>query len=169
MIWAAALAAIGTAGLAAEPPGRSDVKVSGCLQRLSADPQTGTKVPSGFALMNAGDTPFGGSAGPDSTEDLAARAGAAAEHPSQDAGHPPEFGQKAGGSGLRSGIKYFLEGGSDLQQHVGQRVEVLGTLLQATATPPQTSGAGRSSSPASEPQRLRVRAIRTIAKSCGPV
>ena len=69
---------------------------------------------------------------------------------------------------MSPGLTYLLETGNtnDLTAHAGERVELRGTLLPAQTKMPLMPDTARGGPPTNLPQRLRVNAVRTIAKDC---
>jgi hypothetical protein len=160
-----AAAGQGTAGAsAADPASRNanEVTIIGCLQRDRGNALVGVKSPSGFVLMNASSSPYGGSAGTSGAERSAPGNTGAADGSRPRSGDPPP--SPAGGAGVSPGLTYLLEGG-DLAAHAGERVEVRGTLHPAVDKVPLVPKTARAGAPAN-PQRLRVVSVRSIAKDC---
>jgi hypothetical protein len=122
--------------------------------------------PSGFVLMNASNSPFGGSAGTGGVEQSAPSGPPAEGSPSQgrsgDSRPAP-----AGGAGVSPGLTYLLEGGTDVAAYVGQRIEVRGTLQAAAGTekPALLPRMARGGAPSS-PQRIRIASVRSVGKDC---
>jgi hypothetical protein len=145
--------------------GTNEVTIIGCVQREKGNAALGSKAPSGFLLMNASSSPYGGSAGGGSVEQSPAASGPAGTG----SGSQPRSGDATpapgGGAGVSPGITYLLEG-EGIEAYAGQRVEVRGTLqAAASGKPPLVPGMQRSGAPAS-PQGLKVASLRPIAKDC---
>jgi hypothetical protein len=139
----------------------NEVTVAGCLQRDRGDALTGVRTPSGFVLMNASNSPFGGSAGA-SDANLPVTTGSAKANTQPRSGDSTFEG---GGAGASPGLIYVLEGGNDLAAYAGERVEVRGTLHSAPGKGPFTPERPRMGAP-NTPHWLRVRSVRSIGKDC---
>ena len=145
--------------------GDASVTVIGCVQRERRNPILGVSSPSGFVLMNASTSAFGGSVDHD-PETPTATGGATPAPPAADP--RPRSGDetppRAGGAGISPGLTFLLDGG-DIAPHAGQRVEVRGTLQPTKTKLPLMKDSARSGSP-NLPQRLVVASIKTLAKDC---
>jgi hypothetical protein len=136
-----------SAALAGPQTSTTDAVITGCLQRApSALAKEGQ-----FVLMNAGNSPMG------SAVDTPAVT------PAEPARGPEPLEKRTGGAGVRQetgGVTYLLQGGTDLESKVGQRVEVVGTIG------PQITAKPRRPTMKQPIQKVQVKQLRAIAPSC---
>ena len=164
----------GSPGASPQPPSdrpaAQSMTVTGCLQAASdaaggapaaaAEPAApGAKAAGGFVLTNV--TPAGSMAG-GSTAPGAKTPGAATGTTGAGA---------TGTSGSSAASRYRLTGGENLQQYVGQKVEVTGSVAggagSSSTTPPAAgSPAGASASGRSQDQAFRVASVRPTGDKC---
>src|SRR3954471_16666373 len=166
-VWPACVAAA-TASVGASQASQSSATVTivGCVQREQSTASLGVKSPSGFLLMNASNSPFGGGL-PNDPEKPTATAGAQQAQGGADAqarSGDPEPG-RAGGAAVSPGLTYLLDG-KNIDRHAGERVEVRGTLQPTTTKLPLMKDSARGGAPANLPQRLVVQSLRTLSKDC---
>jgi hypothetical protein len=162
------------------------ITVTGCLQKSDQPGAVGTTGTTGsqagsFMLTNATRSMSGAGAtsGAGTTAGAGATAGAGTT-PGATAGGGATAGAGAtgatpGASAMGSGSSYILEGGTNLAQHAGHRVEVTGTLSPG-AKPAGTTGAAGAgataatgtagSASAAGAQRLQVTSVRMVSADC---
>jgi hypothetical protein len=145
-------------------PAAQSMTVTGCLQAASdaaggapaaaAEPAAAGAKAGGFVLTNV--TPAGSAASGAKTPGAATgTTGAGA----------------TGTSGSSAASRYRLTGGENLQQYVGQKVEVTGSVAGgsgASSTAPGAAGspAGASASGRSQDQSFRVASVRPTGDKC---
>ncbi len=148
VVLSALAAALATVVLTAQQSSTADATITGCLQRapsaLAKDGQ--------FVLMNASNSPMGGSTG------------TTVETPAEPARGREPIERRPGQSDARQetgGVTYLLKGGADVEAKVGQRVEVTGTLGGEVMTRPPDL-------PTMKPpiRTVQVKRIRALAPSC---
>jgi hypothetical protein len=124
-----------------------DQRIAGCLQRAPA----GLEKQGKFVLMNASTSPLGGSA----ADELQPA------EPTRGAAEPIE--RRPGQSDARQetgGVTFLLQGGTDLEAKLGQRVEVTGTIgpeVHARPTRPTT---------ARPMPTVQVKQVRALGATC---
>lgn len=106
-------------------------------------------------LMNASISPLGGSgvqdtAPPSATPPQPARGEEPVQHHTGESDARQETG----------GVSYLLQGGSDLEQKIGQRIEVTGTIGGELRQPPTRLSAAQPL------PTLRIKRVRAIAPAC---
>jgi len=147
----AVLAALATATIAAAQQNSTEARITGCLQRAPASVERQGR----FMLLNASNSPLGGSA----TQDVAPTA----VRPEPSSPEPAPIQHRATESDARQetgGVDYLLIGGSDLESKIGQRVEVTGAIGSEVKVPPTRPSAAR-------PMRtVQVKRVRAIKPSC---
>ena len=166
--------ASGSPGASPQPPSdrpaAQSMTVTGCLQAASdaaggapaaaAEPAApGAKAAGGFVLTNV--TPAGSMAS-GSTAPGAKTPGAATGTTGAGA---------TGTSGSSAASRYRLTGGDNLQQYVGQKVEVTGSVAGGAGSSSTTPGAagspaGASASGRSQDQAFRVASVRPTGDKC---
>jgi hypothetical protein len=156
-------------------PGQASATVSvvGCIQHVRRTAMVGGAVPSGFVLMNASTTPFGGSlpSDPIATSGAADRPSprAAGTSGSSEQANVARSGEPSaasiGGSEVSSGLTFLLDG-ADVAAHAGQRVEIRGTLEPMNLPLPLMRDSLRGGAPNDLPLRLRANRIVTLARNC---
>ena len=133
--------------MSAQPPS-TDATITGCLQRAPSP----LAKDGAFVLMNASNSPFGGSAG------------TTIETPDEPARGREPIERRPGQSDARQetgGVTYLLKGGADFEGKVGQRVEITGTIGREIATRPPDL-------PTMKPpiRTVQVKRLRAVAPSC---
>jgi hypothetical protein len=141
----------------------SDISVTGCLAR-SAD--------GNYMLTNARIDPAGsastataGEAGATATGTSGTTSTATATGTSGTTAATATTPTEPAGSGTaNSGSTWALSGGSDLDKHVGHKIQVSGREVKATPPPSETTTS--TSTASSAQQKLDVQSVKMIASSC---
>ena len=143
----AAVLALGFGALVGAQTSTTESRFTGCLQRTPSNLEKEGR----FMLMNASNSPLGGATEESTT----------AVPPPQRGAEPIE--RRPGESDARQetgGVSYVLQGGSNLESMVGQRVEVTGAIAGEVRVPPTRPTTKQPT------QKLRVTRVRAIAATC---
>jgi hypothetical protein len=156
-----------TSGTPSSQSSSGTITLTGCLQKGSASGGTTGTSGTGSTASTSG-TSSSSSSSSGQFVLTNAQMGSGSSSRSSSSGT-----STSGTSGAASGSRYILEGQeSELTKHVGEKVEITGTLASGSSSSSSpsagTSSTGTSSSsmPSSSGQKVQVKSVTTVASSC---
>ena len=153
-----------TSGTPSSQSSSGTITLTGCLQKGSAS--GGTTGTSGTGATSGTGSSSSSSGGQFVLTNAQMGSGSSSRSTSgtSGAGSPS--------SSASSGSRYILDGQeSELTKHVGEKVEITGTLASGSSSSSgtsssATSGTSTSSMPSSSGQHVKVQSVTTVASSC---
>jgi hypothetical protein len=165
-----------TSGTPSSQSSSGTITLTGCLQKGSASGGTTGTSGTGSTSSTSGTSSSSSSSGGQFVL-TNAQMGSGSSSRSSSSGTSGTAGAGSSSSSASSGSRYILEGQeSELTKHVGEKVEITGTLASgsSSSSPSATSSAGTSgtsasgsaSMPSSSGQKVKVQSVTTVASSC---
>lgn len=145
-LWLVPTVALAAFPLAAAQTPSVAQHITGCLQRAPA----GLEREGRYVLMNASTSPLGGGG----VSEIAPSEPSRASEPVERRPGQSDARQETGG------VSFVLQGGSDLDARVGQRVDVLGTIGPEVLAPPTWP------TTAQPMPTVQVKQVRAVAATC---
>jgi hypothetical protein len=154
-----------TSGTPSSQSSSGTITLTGCLQKGSASGGTTGTSGTGSTSSTSGTSSSSSSSGGQFVL-TNAQMGSGSSSRSSTSG---TTGAGSPSSSASSGSRYILDGQeSELTKHVGEKVEITGTLASGSSSSPSssTSTSSSSSMPSSSGQHVKVQSVTTVASSC---
>ena len=156
-----------TSGTPSSQSSSGTITLTGCLQKGSASGGTTGTSGTGSTSSTSGTSSSSSSSGGQfvlTNAQMGSGSSSRSTSGTTGAGSPS--------SSASSGSRYILDGQeSELTKHVGEKVEITGTLASGSSSSSgtsssATSGTSTSSMPSSSGQHVKVQSVTTVASSC---